>query len=153
MITFDPTITFGAGAIVGALTMKIIDHFLAKSRTEEDRTIKEFNHAATMFRSKILTELEGLYPITQVWSRTDYSRFTQTIPKIHTIAQEFRFHMKRKNEFDAAVNKYCNHCKQITWEQCAAWTMYPTMRKEGEISPRDKFDHLVKALLSFAEEK
>lgn len=153
MITFDPTITFGAGAIVGALATKIIDHYLTKSRNTEDREIKEFSQAASTFRSKVLAELEGLYPITQGWSREDYSRFIQTIPKINTIAQEFRFYLKRKKEFDAAIYRYSNHCKQITWEQCTAWTLYPSMRKEGEMSPRDKFNHLVKSLLSFAEEK
>lgn len=153
MITFEMTITFSAGAAIGALVMKIIDHRLAKSRTDEDRRIREFNQAAATFRNKVLTELEGLYPIAQGWSREDYARFKHTIPKVETIAQEFRFYLDRKKEYDAAIYAYCNHCKKITWEQCAAWNLFPTMRKEGEISPRDKFDHCVKSLLSFAESK
>jgi len=153
MITFDPTITFGVGAIVGALSMKVIDHFLAKSRTEEDRKVRELNQASVTFRSKVLAELEGLYPSKHGWNREEYARFKQTIPRIETIAQEFRFHLKRKKEFDTAIYQYCSHCRQITRDQCVAWSMYPSMRKEGEISPPEKFDHLVKSLLSFAEEK
>ena len=58
MITLDPTISFSLGAIVGALATKIIDHFLAKSRTTEDRIIKDFNSAAERFREPIYTALQ-----------------------------------------------------------------------------------------------
>jgi hypothetical protein len=152
-ISFDNVAIFSAGGALGYFARTFIDHRLAKSRTDEDRKIKEFNQAAATFRSQILSELEGLYPVRQGWSREDYARFKQTIPRVETIAQEFRFHLERKKEFDTATHAYCNHCKKITWEQCTAWTLYPTMRKEGEMSPRDKFDHCVKSLLSFAEGK
>lgn len=46
MITFDPAVTFGAGAIVGALFMRIIDNILARQRTTEDRNIRYHNEAA-----------------------------------------------------------------------------------------------------------
>jgi hypothetical protein len=82
-----------------------------------------------------------------------FQRFSKSIIEIENAAAEFRFSVARKGAFDTAIKEYCEYCKQITWIQCAGWSMYPTMRKEGEISPRDKFDHLVKNLLSFAEEK
>lgn len=150
-ISIDNVAIFSAGGILGYLARTFIDHRLAKSRTEENRKIKEFNQAAATFRSKVLAELEGLYPSRCGWDREEYARFKKTIPKIETIAQEFRFHLERKKEFDTATYHYCNYCKQITWDQCAAWSLYPSMRKEDELPPWAKFDHLVKSLLTFAD--
>jgi len=112
-----------------------------------------FNQAAAAFRSRVFAELKGLYPVTQYWDMQTFPRFSQSITEIESAAAEFRFHVTRKRAFDAAVKEYCDHCKKTSWNECAAWSMYPTMRKEGEISPREKFDHLVKSLLSFAEKK
>ena len=111
------------------------------------------NQAAATFRSRVLAELKGLYPVTQYWDTQTFPRFSQSITEIESAAAEFRFYVTRKSALDAAVKEYSNHCKKTSWNECAAWDMYPTMRKEGEISPREKFDHLVKDLLSFAEEK
>lgn len=112
-----------------------------------------FHQAAATFRSRVLVELKGLYPVTQYWDMPTFQRVSNTIIEIESAAAEFRFSVYSKRAFDAAVNEYCEYCKQISWEQCAGLAMYPTMRKEGEILPREKFDHLVKNLLSFAEEK
>jgi hypothetical protein len=112
-----------------------------------------FRSAAATFRSKVLSELEGLYPVTQHWDMNVFPRFYQSIIKIESAAAEFRFFITRKGLFDLAVKEYCDYCKQISWDKCAGWSMYPTMRKPGEISPRDKFAQYVQKLLSFTEEK
>lgn len=62
MITFETTLTFGAGAILGYLVRVFIEHFLAKSRTKEERRIREFNEAAKRFRDAFKEELLALSP-------------------------------------------------------------------------------------------
>lgn len=135
--------------IAGTLALAWIGFHLTNATNRKTR----FHQAAATFRSRVLAELKGLYPVTQYWDMQTFPRFSRSITEIESAAAEFRFSVSRKRTFDAAVKEYCEYCKQISWEQCAAWSMYPSMRKEDEISPREKFDHLVKALLSFAEEK
>lgn len=135
--------------IAGALALAWIGFHLTDATNRKTR----FNQAAIAFRSRVLAELKGLYPVTQYWDMPTFQRFSNSIIEIESAAAEFRFSVTSKRAFDAAVKEYCEYCKQVSWDQCAGWAMYPTMRKEGEISPRDKFDHLVKTLLSFAEEK
>lgn len=59
VITFDPTVTFGAGTVAGALAMKIIDNWLAKSRDAESRSIKDFNELADPLFAKLSKEQEN----------------------------------------------------------------------------------------------
>jgi hypothetical protein len=137
--------------VVGALTLALIVAPLAVAIKRKRKT--RFRQAAATFKSRVLAELEGLYPVTQYWDMQTFPRFSQSIIEIESAAAGFIFYVTRKRAFDSAVKEYCDHCKEISWKQCAAWDMYPSMRKEGEISPRKKFDHLVKNLLSFAEGK
>jgi hypothetical protein len=135
--------------IAGALALAWIGFHLTNEINRKTR----FHQAATSFRSRVLAELKGLYPVTQYWDIQTFPRFSKSITEIESAAAEFRFSVTRKRAFDTAVQEYCNHCKKTSWDECAAWTMYPAMRKEGEMSPRDKFDHCVKSLLSFTEDK
>lgn len=147
-ISIDTAIKFGLGSIIGYFSRIFVEHMLVKSRAKEGRKIE----AAQRFRSRIFTELEGLYPVTQYWDKGVFYRFPQSIAKIESAAVEFRLFIRRKAHFDAAVKRYCKCCNEITWDRCAAWSMYPSMRKEGEIDPKDKFTRCVEALLSFAKE-
>ena len=112
---------------------------------------KSFDTAADRFRSKILAELEGLYPVTQHWDERDFSRLLQSIPKIENATEEFRFFVARKDDFDAAVKEYCDCCKQVTSNNNRVWIFFDADRKPNEISPRHKFGHCVKNLLSFTK--
>ena len=147
-ITFAPYELWLLG-IAGALALAWIVFHLTNATNRKTRR----HQAASIFRSRVLAELKGLYPATQHWDIATFQRFSKSIIEIESATAEFRFSVARKRAFDAAVKEYCDYCKQVSWEQCAGWARYPTMRSEGEISPRDKFDHLVKNLLSFAEEK
>lgn len=135
--------------IIGGILAAVFSGYVTYRIYQKTR----FHQAAATFRSRVLAELKGLYPGTQYWDMQTFPRFSQSIIEIESAAAEFRFFVTRKHAFDAAVNEYCDHCKKTSWNDCAAWNWFPTMRKEGEISPREKFDHLVKNLLSFAEEK
>jgi hypothetical protein len=112
-----------------------------------------FHIAAITFRNKILTELEGIYPVPHCWQQNIFPKFRQSIPRIESAAAEFRFFVNRKNKFDIVVKEYTDYCEEVTWSKYVEWDMYPTMRKPGKISPRDKFDDCVKNLLLFTEKR
>ena len=113
MITFDPTITFGAGAIIGALAMKIIDHRLAKDRTGDDRRIKEFNTAADAFRDAFVSELSAIRnPSFNVTTKPidPHDLLKEAFGKHRTAYEVFRLSLdsrRLRNEFDREwVNYY-----------------------------------------------
>ena len=112
-----------------------------------------FNRAASAFRSTVLAELQGIYPVTQYWDMNIFPKFAASVFKIESAAEEFKFVLRCKTEFESAVKEYRDYCKTITWNQEAAWTLYPTSRKPGDVSPRDKFSHIVDRLLSFTVDK
>lgn len=152
-ISFDNIAIFSTGGAVGYLVRTLIDHRLAKNRAEEDRRAKEFMGAAVKFRSAIINELVGFYPVNQYWDKTEFYRLYQSLPKIKSAAADFSFFIESKTALDDAVKDYDEYCRKTTWEHVSASIMYPDMRKDGEISPCDKFEHLVNKLLSFAEKK
>jgi hypothetical protein len=108
--------------------------------------------ASTKFRNKILTELQGLYPVTQYWEQRIFPRFSQSIVKIESIATEFRHFIPfyRKRAFDATLKNYCDYCNKITWNEVAAYAMYKNSMDTKDKGPREQFKNIVEYLLSFA---
>ena len=60
MITFDPTITFGAGAIVGALATKLLDIIINNTRDARNRGIQLRNTAGEEFRNSLLASINKI---------------------------------------------------------------------------------------------
>jgi hypothetical protein len=135
--------------ICGALIMALIGYRLALNVQKHNA----FNAAALTFRTRILTELEGLYPVPHFWDQSEFTRFRQSIPKIQSAAAEFMFYLAHKGKFDNAVKEYNNYCNEITWDKCVQWDMYPSMRTPGDKGPIEKFKHIIEELLSYAKEK
>jgi hypothetical protein len=152
-ITIDTIVTFSLGGTLGFLAGAIVVHFLAKSRAAEDREAKRFDEAATIFRRALLTELEGIYPVTSAWDSSVNPRFRQSIPKIESAAAAFRYFVKSKTEFDTAIKEYRDYCSKVTFEGVAAWQRYTAMREPGDIGPVEKFKNVIEHLLSFVERK
>lgn len=152
-VTIDNVIIFSLGGIAGYLIRALVDHCLAKSRAREDREVKRFDDAATGFRSKILAELGGIYPIPPVWQPQDYFRFRQSVPKVETAAAEFGPFVKHKAELDAAVKKYREYCCKVTFEGVSVWYAYPSMKEPDDIGPVETFRKIVEHLFSFTERK
>ncbi|OPY64932.1 MAG: hypothetical protein A4E62_02779 [Syntrophorhabdus sp. PtaU1.Bin002] len=109
--------------------------------------------AAAKFRAGIIYELTGFYPVDHYWEEKDFPRLYQNMPRIKSMCAEFRYFVKSKDAFDTAVKNYDEYCRKTTYGEISAYSMYPTMRKDGEIDPREKFNNIVKHLLSFAERK
>ncbi|HQU32304.1 MAG: hypothetical protein HRU72_04480 [Planctomycetia bacterium] len=114
---------------------------------------QEFFSASSKFKSAILYELSGFYPIDQNWNENDFPRIYESIPKISSAATEFRYFVTRKTEFDRTVSAYNKYCRETTYESIAAYTMFPSMKKERDIGKREEFKNIVEHLLSFADEK
>jgi Ni,Fe-hydrogenase I small subunit len=110
--------------------------------------------AAAEFRDKVMAELEGLYPIKKYWKSEIFHRFGETIPAIESAAAEFRRFIPSgsRESFDSALKKYCEHCKEITWGECATFGIVPGERKPEDEGPKEIFRQNVNALLSFAKE-
>ncbi|HDH13347.1 MAG TPA: hypothetical protein ENG83_14315 [Nitrospirae bacterium] len=109
--------------------------------------------AAIVFRSKILAELEGLYPVPRYLKDDVFKRFRESIPGIESAAAEFRHFVPScsKNSFDTALKNYCEHCNKITWESCVTFNILPGEGKPEDIGPKEIFRQNVNALLFFAK--
>lgn len=142
------------GAVIGYVFRLFIEHQLSKRREAENRNAIKFNEAASKFRSTIIRELEGLYPATQYWDRNIFSRFRESITKVESAVAEFSHFLPNtsKGSLAKALKNYSDHCNSMTWESCAAFNMYPSMRKPGEKGPREVFQLNIDALLSFAKD-
>lgn len=153
MITLDPTVTFSAGAIVGALAMRIIDHQLAKIRASEDRKIKEFNQAAAKFRSAIITELTGLYPRFIEWDGNTIDSLNASLPKIQSAVEEFRHFIAPGDikSFNKAWNNYYDTCKHTNKNGFS----YSNIISEIENSKNviNNFKHNIDTILAFAKDR
>ncbi|MDO8723145.1 MAG: hypothetical protein Q7J31_13120 [Syntrophales bacterium] len=135
--------------ICGTLVMALVGYRLLLNVQKHNTFIT----AAGTFRSTILSEIESIYPITRFWDEKLFPRFRQSIPKIDRAAAEFRYFVKPKTNFDAAINEYREYCRTITWDKCVQWDMYPSTRRPGDKGPIEKFKHLVENLLLHAKEK
>lgn len=117
-------------SICGALIMALVVYRLSLNVQRHNA----FIIASGTFRSKILAELEGIYPIVRPWwDESDFPRFSQSINKVESAATEFRYFIKRKADFDIAVKAYREYCKKQQYEGALAWSIIPDIQKPGEI--------------------
>lgn len=113
---------------------------------------EQFFAAASKFKSTVIYELTGFYPINQYWDENNFPRLYNSIPVVNSAAAEFRYFVASKIEFDKALGEYTIYCRETTYNSVVAEAMYPSMRKEGEIGKREHFNSIVEHLLSFANE-
>ena len=64
--------SFSFGFVAGGAVVGVINHFLAKSRDTESRTIKDFNEAADILDAILRKERHGPMPETNI----DFSAWT-----------------------------------------------------------------------------
>jgi len=139
------------GGILGYLIRILIEHRLAIDRDKENIKLTEHKKAASKFKSIVINELSGFYPIDQLWNKKHFSRIYESIPRINSAAAEFSSFVNRKTDFDKAVSEYNTYCRETTYDSVSADSMYPNMRKEGQIGKREQFKNIVERLLSFAD--
>lgn len=121
-----------------------------KSATDILRKEQFFN-ASSKFRATVIYELSGFYPIKQFWEKNDFCRLYNSIPKINCASAEFRYFTVRKTEFDEAVEKYNQYCRE-TYEKDVFNIALTSMNFDTIKAHKERFDSVVKHLLSFANE-
>ena len=111
-------------------------------------------HAAAVFRDKVLSELKGLYPVPRGHlDSKEYDRFRESIPSIEHAAAEFRHFLPSgsRDAFDDALKNYTDHCKEIRWQDSATFRIIPGERSPEDEGPKEIFRQNVNALLAFAK--
>jgi hypothetical protein len=142
------------GGFLGYFIRLFIEHRLAIDRIKENIKLTEDFRAASKFRSFVLYELVGFYPIDQYWEEKEFPRLYQSIPRIKSAAAEFRFFVKSKDAFDSSVKDYDEYCRKTTYQAVTAYAMCKnSMYKPDDKGPREEFKNIVEHLLSFANEK
>ncbi|MEW6068279.1 MAG: hypothetical protein AB1610_08315 [Nitrospirota bacterium] len=141
-LIIDNFITIAGGILTIAFGWYVTYRIYRKNRVAE---------ASVKFRNKILTELKGLYPVTQCWEQSIFLRFRQSIPEIESITTEFRYFVPfyRKWAYNKALKDYCKYCNEITWNNIASYSFWPNFPKPRK-NPREQFKNIVEHLLSFA---
>lgn len=138
------------GGFFGYFSRLFIEHRLAIDRIKENIKLSEIQKASSKFKSFVIYELSGFYPINQHWEKNEFHRLYDSIPRINSAAAEFRYFVGSKTNFDKAIDEYNKYCRETTSKHVSADIMYPDMRKEGEISKREQFKNIVENILSFA---
>jgi hypothetical protein len=132
----------------------LIAAFFASVIPRKHKDKERFNGAADTFRTKVITALEGIYPITRTWwDESLFPKFPQSVPKIETAAAEFSHFIKCKTDLDIAVKKYHDYCQRSTYKKCAPRIEYPNTPKlpNSDIDHIEEFKNIVEHILSFAK--
>ena len=120
--------SFSLGAIAGGIVIGIANHYLSKSRNEEERF---YNKAADTFSVKVRTALIGIYPVTLPWLDSIlFTKIQQSVLDIEAAAAEFMPVIKRKSEaaaseLEATVKEYHDYCQQKKYEKAWYSSMFP----------------------------
>jgi hypothetical protein len=100
--------SFSLGAIASGIVCSVVTHYLTKSRNTENRRIKEFNEAASKFRTAFKNELLALNPALSR-STADTAEILEGAFDKHRLAVfDFRPFLSSKSVhgFDKAWNEY-----------------------------------------------
>ncbi|BBA70043.1 hypothetical protein YM18_1508 [Geobacter sulfurreducens] len=156
-ISIDNVVIFSVGGILGYLARTLIDHRLAKSRTNEDRTIREFNDAAAKFRNEFTETVTAIRESqfgTRRFETTFFSQlFTQTYPAHHDALVRFKHYLSNKDQ-EAIEKAWEEHCWNGYLDEKESHDPFLHYHYELEVEMRDGQPHTTKTLKeSFDEAK
>jgi hypothetical protein len=142
---FEQTLVENRGFLI-ALCVPLIGAYFAVYVYNRNR----FNAASNKFRSIVLAELQGIYPVNGFWMPEEYPRIQKSIPIIKKAALEFRpaipFYSKRR--FNKAVLEYCEQSQNIKWDTAVTDAVLSDTINETQ---KEKFVYCVSHLLSFTK--
>jgi hypothetical protein len=131
-------------AIAGSVLFICFGGYIAWRTWNKQRFIT----ASDKFRSTILTELLGIYPVNGFWKPEVYPQIQKTVPIIKKAALEFRptIPFYRKRRFDKAVTEYCDQCQNMKWDKAVTDVVFSD---EIKTTQKEQFVKCVNHLLSF----
>lgn len=110
--------------------------------------------ASQLFREGVIDDLKGFYPAPGDWPQGFEAKLRAAISNIEVRVQKFRHFVPEKDRsaFDSAWNLFKSHGLNLSWNQCAAYVMYPTMCAAGSKNPKDVFYERTERLLQYGAE-
>ena len=130
------------GVLITALCAFAVQRYISRRTAEKS------------FREGIIDELNSFYPRPGNWSMGFEERLRTAISRIETLAVKFRYFVPRRsrNAYDSDWTIFRSHCLDMTWNKCAAYTMYPSMRSIDDRKPEDVFYENLEKLLHYSKE-
>lgn len=160
MLTFVASLSESERWFYGLITTAIIifgGHWFAQ-RLSHALTVKReqnsrFKQAASTFRSRVLAELEGLYPIPSNWPKDGlaiYPIMEKKFPRLQTAVVEFKKILPwyKKKAFEDAWFRFYNGSDRESERECQNYNQYIGFSGKPY---KEKFKHNVDNLLKFAK--
>lgn len=110
--------------------------------------------ASQLFREGVIDDLKGFYPAPGDWPKGFEAKLRAAVSNIEVRVQKFRHFVPEKDRsaFDSAWDLFKSHGLNLSWNQCAAYVMYPTMHAAGSKNPKDIFYERTESLLQYGAE-
>ena len=110
--------------------------------------------AAKSFREGIIDELNSFFPRPGNWSMGFEERLRTAISRIEILVSKFRYFVPRQSQkaYDSDWSTFSSHCLNMTWNKCAAYTMYASMRSSDDRKPEEVFYENLENLLRYGKE-
>jgi hypothetical protein len=155
--------SFSLGTVVGGGVVGVTNHYLAKSRTAEERRIANFNKVASDFIKVVSDELKDIYPDPVNWPRNIDAFFKQKLPNLQAAVNTFS-HVLPDDTRSAFLHAWTVYLKgedgreidhhdygqYVSYEGTAMINDEPvTIKNDG----KKNFKHNVDVLLKFAKPK
>ena len=132
--------------IIGALIAVLCAFAVQRYKSKGD--------AARFFREGVIDELVGFYPPPGKWRKGFEGQLAIAMASIEVRVKKFRQYVPRRKlrGYDSTWKDLKIHCSDLTWEKCAAYTMYPSMRTDDDKDPKEMFYEKIEKLLTYARE-
>lgn len=110
--------------------------------------------ASQLFREGVIDDLKGFYPAPGDWPKGFEAKLRAAVSNIEVRVQKFRHFVPEKDRsaFDSAWDLFKSHGLNLSWNQCAAYVMYPTMQAAESKNPKDVFYERTESLLQYGAE-
>lgn len=110
--------------------------------------------AAQSFREGIIEELNGFYPRPGKWPIGFEEKLRAAVSRIEILVAKFRYFVpsEKQNAYDSDWSNFKSHALDLTWEKCAGYKRFPTMRSSNEQDPKEMFYERTENLLRHANE-